>query len=825
MIDDPDNGPQPALADSGVNYNGVIGVLNFANHIADSREVSGHTAGSDVFEYSPALSKYKNSRYYFFEGGVGDAELVMLDTAQEWAYDETEKTLWLWADDGETPEGRHIRGKTQTFAFIGDASTQHVTIDGLNFFATSFSFESSDYITIQNNKFDYYSASRRALGETHKSLPPRFAGSEEDFVNDITIYNNEFKHADSSAIFVNYSDNLVVENNLFHEIDYATSGDLSYIRDGEDPGNPHTLYFGDSRNITYRRNTVDTAGAAQTFWTRKYDQDEEWNFSIIEYNYHTVTSVAQDDGSSVYMAHEDATESLTRFNWFYNNFERDFRYDGNNSPLKGIKGDSYRNVSHGGSNRKGNIVGGGSYLKGDYHEVYNSIAIDYNSTLAVPYSLGGNDNSKVHNNAARQLDISVDATASNNHDGNTEDISSMCTLLRSPNNFDFRPDPDYDALIDQGIEVSVTRLEGYDDEYEIDVTDGYLGEAPDIGAYEHGEDSYWIPGRQPLYATMGVPRDTSVSARLDSDLMYLIGRSGVEAHIYIGTSPTSLDYLASQTEPDNILELDELYTLEEDQTYYWRVDTEREDGDVTTGEVWSFSTGSTLDEVEVTGVQIINESVVAEVGESVQLTAQPLPIEATNQKILWHSSDYNVANVDEDGVVTILSEGYAIVTAISEDSYYEGEYYDTVLVSSGSLVRLQSADATDYVMNADLEELNVNLGTVVDDGSNQYWIEIDRGSGFYSYQLLSSSYCLDGGDGGANGQNVGLVTCADDDYNQQWKKVDNGSGYELRKRSDVSWAISNRGEEVSDGLNIFLWAKSANWNVGNWVIDVVDGDW
>ena len=52
-------------------------------------------------------------------------------------------------------------------------------------------------------------------------------------------------------------------------------------------------------------------------------------------------------------------------------------------------------------------------------------------------------------------------------------------MLVDPENRDFRPIAG-SALIDSGVDVQA-------------VTDGYIGAAPDIGAYEYGGD-YWIPG-------------------------------------------------------------------------------------------------------------------------------------------------------------------------------------------------------------------------------------------------------------------------------------------------------------------------------------------
>ena len=50
---------------------------------------------------------------------------------------------------------------------------------------------------------------------------------------------------------------------------------------------------------------------------------------------------------------------------------------------------------------------------------------------------------------------------------------------------------------------------------------------------------------------------------------------------------------------------------------------------------------------------------------------------------------------------------------------------------------------------------------------NMKWVEIDRGDGYYSYQKLDTNYCIDGNNGGENGQNIYLWTCSETNQNQQ----------------------------------------------------------
>jgi len=78
--------------------------------------------------------------------------------------------------------------------------------------------------------------------------------------------------------------------------------------------------------------------------------------------------------------------------------------------------------------------------------------------------------------------------------------------------------------------------------------------------------------------------------------------------------------------------------------------------------------------------------------------------------------------------------------------------------------------------NGGANEQNVYLWSYSASNVNQQWVEVSRGSGFYSYKKRNTNYCLDGGVGGQNGQNVKLYTCGTSNQNQHWKKVNIGGG-------------------------------------------------
>lgn len=72
--------------------------------------------------------------------------------------------------------------------------------------------------------------------------------------------------------------------------------------------------------------------------------------------------------------------------------------------------------------------------------------------------------------------------------------------------------------------------------------------------------------------------------------------------------------------------------------------------------------------IKVESVYISQSSITIEVGESVNLTAYVYPENATDSSIEWSSSDSLVANVDNNGKVTAISEGETIIYATNNAS-------------------------------------------------------------------------------------------------------------------------------------------------------------
>ena len=84
-----------------------------------------------------------------------------------------------------------------------------------------------------------------------------------------------------------------------------------------------------------------------------------------------------------------------------------------------------------------------------------------------------------------------------------------------------------------------------------------------------------------------------------------------------------------------------------------------------------------------TGVTLTPDSkTLTKKGETVQLTATVTPDNAADKKVTWTSSDSKVATVDENGLVTAVANGTAIITVTTEDGGKTATAKITVNISS-----------------------------------------------------------------------------------------------------------------------------------------------
>ncbi len=235
-----------------------------------------------------------------------------------------------------------------------------------------------------------------------------------------------------------------------------------------------------------------------------------------------------------------------------------------------------------------NHASGGSKFKGDYHLLFNNSF--YNSYFAVPSEFGNtpphNRHTLVRNNLADMIvawtpsrpDEKVNARLENNLRGN----GVVRQSLRDPANLDFRPKPG-SAVIDMGRVVSKTDRPSERIRFE---KIPFVGNAPDIGAYEAGNSNYWIPGRKQRKASTPIPPHGADNVKQDADLIFLEAHDA-KRHIVHFTN-TAKDHKGKvELNDSNITDPGELRAGD---MYYWRVDAVSRDGSIRKGTVWSFKT-------------------------------------------------------------------------------------------------------------------------------------------------------------------------------------------------------------------------------------------
>ena len=461
------------LASSGINAQGALAIANVGSWKTWVVPITSHTTGSNIFNYEPAPTYLDKHHYYYLEGKID-----LLNTQNEWFYNTTTKKLSVWGD----PTGKDIKGKVQSYAFTMN-NCSNITLENLNFFATTISATRSSDITVNNCLFSYPSCSKRMLGVTTHPLTTElsngqlFSGNNNQPAN-FKFFQCLFEHTDGEAFVLHGPDN-IIEDCYFHHIDYSC-GSLRYLQNS---------IINRGRNCTFKNNTVHTASASSVLSLG--DAPE------ISYNDISINGMLQDDGALVQLPGQSSVPgSAIHHNWLHDSVKYGVRYDAPvlNPEIAGTNGLIHHNVLWN--------LPKGMMIKGDVHEIYNNTSFDINGVDIIildegyPDPPGGSSNTStiLRNNLAgkisghRQNPQTPPGIEDHNVFSTTNDSFNSSALLTDPENKNFTPISSAVELIDAGVVIA-------------GITDGYLGSAPDIGAYEVGDSwtagTTWTPNFYP----------------------------------------------------------------------------------------------------------------------------------------------------------------------------------------------------------------------------------------------------------------------------------------------------------------------------------------
>ena len=166
--------------------------------------------------------------------------------------------------------------------------------------------------------------------------------------------------------------------------------------------------------------------------------------------------------------------------------------------------------------------------------------------------------------------------------------------------------------------------------------------------------------------------------------------------------------------------------------------------------------------ISVTGVLLDESNITLDVGGSKTLAATVTPENATNKKVRWTSDNETVATVSEDGVVTAVAGGTAVITATTHDGLFTatctvtvnapdapptittdtlpdgkvGEAYSQILTATGTTPITWSIDGgnlpADLSLNKDTGEIS---GTPTADGTAKFTVKAENSAGSNTKEL------------------------------------------------------------------------------------------
>lgn len=124
----------------------------------------------------------------------------------------------------------------------------------------------------------------------------------------------------------------------------------------------------------------------------------------------------------------------------------------------------------------------------------------------------------------------------------------------------------------------------------------------------------------------------------------------------------------------------------------------------------------------VEGVYISNEQISIDIASTYNLYANTLPEDATNQNIIWSSSNNAVATV-ENGIVTAISKGSATITATAEEGNFSASCAVNVTIPVSS-VNISHKDLT--ISTNETFKLSANVLPANASNNKIYWSTSDK---------------------------------------------------------------------------------------------------
>tara|TARA_B100001758_G_scaffold33599_1_gene24811 strand:+ start:1606 stop:5766 length:4161 start_codon:yes stop_codon:yes gene_type:complete len=468
----------------------------------------------------------------------GLARLNWLDNLEEWAYDPASEELYIYADPRFIPTSTNVRIRV-LHRMIHIRRAVNLEFRNLEFFGGSIKVEGAN-ILFEDCEF-------KQLHDI--TLPALMLDGSR--CTGLYTWNAEFVNCRFSEIPFVYNVKIRghhsrVENCLFTNMDWWTH-----------PGGGGAELGNIARYVTFENSKIGGLGGSPLM---EYCRIEDFKDPC--------------DCSGINKGAHGAPRSMTRYNWIINGpGANGMRIDGGATGAGNRRGDIHHIVTIG-NNR-------GMRLKGDYHDVHHVTAYDnrmFDVDLFVgkygepgefhqDFHLGytpGNINTEISNSLIEQsftcpspdcwdypesvsggnqpmdapllLDQGIWFGSSLGHSSILRELvdpwylwlyeyesSNEYPINNRSQDYDFRPRKG-STLIDAGVVIP-----GINDGQDLQFNRPpsfpgqnrrFVGDAPDIGAYEYGDSVYWIPGYRYPHPSFPIPRNNAVDVIPDYSVVW-----------------------------------------------------------------------------------------------------------------------------------------------------------------------------------------------------------------------------------------------------------------------------------------------------------------
>jgi hypothetical protein len=490
-------------------WNGALATLNVAHQwYTWTRVVSNHSAGAGTLDYPqdlPGLAGYDPLLYPKMRGiwdGCNHAKcnqyflsgkLEALDVAGEWFHDRAESLLYFYPPDCRAPaSSATVEVKVREYAFRAADRTAGVRLSGLAFLGSTVRLDNCTDCELANLKFEFPTYDREVremnAGDAKGDVATTLISGQRIAVRNVTLVQSNNNGIKLSGY------NITLDNCRVGYTDWL--GTLNYVPLAVDGNQMHVTRcsvhdFGNAGVVTAIPN-VPPHGTDQP--QEPPDPMEGRMLEVAHCHIYNGARVGEDT-AMLYGGGWRAAGVVWHHNWVHDTTEKCLRFDDQSENTTIHHNVVYNcGVEPHVDPSSGTASGFGLVAKGDGHLIYANTIFDTNvSELCLsscveklkPYRrqyprVVQNAHTQVFNSAARRAVGRCECPADAPAGGNFTAVFTGADLgLANVAEHDYRPTA-ASQLVDVGAVIPP-------------YTDGFVGKAPDIGAYERGGE-WWVAG-------------------------------------------------------------------------------------------------------------------------------------------------------------------------------------------------------------------------------------------------------------------------------------------------------------------------------------------